>query len=70
MAGLRVSGMSVEPDMLLRCMEAHNYRLRKATTGEWVAGFVFLPLTLPVALLSGGTYPGRDIRLGGGTAEP
>lgn len=64
------AGMKVNSDMLLRCMEAHDYRLRKATTGEWVAAIIFLPLTLPVTLLSAGTYPGSDIRFGGGSAEP
>ena len=41
-------GPHINSDLLLRCMEAHNYRLRRATTGEWVAGIVFLPLTVPL----------------------
>ena len=30
-------GPRTDSEMLLRCMEAKDYRLRKATTGEWVA---------------------------------
>jgi hypothetical protein len=63
-------GPRINSDMLLRCMEAHNYRLRRATTGEWVAGIAFLPLTIPLAVMSAGQYPGSDIRYGGGSADP
>lgn len=51
-------------------MEAHSYRLRRATTGEWVAGLAFLPLTIPLAVLTAGEFPGSDIRFGGGSADP
>ena len=51
-------------------MEAHNYRLRRATTGEWVAGVVFLALTLPLVIMTAGMYPGDSVRIGGGSADP
>ena len=63
-------GTRTNSEILLRCIEERDYRLRKATTGEWVAGFVFLPLTLRLAVLSAGQYPSSDIRYGGGSAEP
>jgi hypothetical protein len=63
-------GPHINSDMLLRCMEAHNYRLRRATTGEWVAGIAFLPLTLSLVVLTAGLYPGDAIRIGGGSADP
>ncbi len=34
----------VNSEMLLRCMEARNYRLRRATGGEWAAGLLLLPI--------------------------
>jgi hypothetical protein len=49
-------------------MEADNYQLGPATGGEWAAGLIFLPITLPLAVFSGGTFPGDDIRIGGGPA--
>jgi hypothetical protein len=63
-------GPHINSDLLLRCMEAHNYRLRRATTGEWVAGVAFLPLTVSLVILTAGMYPGDDIRIGGGSADP
>jgi hypothetical protein len=63
-------GPHINSDLLLRCMEAHNYRLRKATTGEWVAGVAFLPLTVSLVILTAGMYPGDNVRIGGGSADP
>jgi hypothetical protein len=63
-------GPHINSDLLLRCMEAHNYRLRRATTGEWVAGVVFLPLTVSLVILTAGMYPGDSVRIGGGSADP
>lgn len=68
--GVAGAGMKVNSEMLLRCMEAHDYRLRKATSGEWWAGVLLLPVTAPLVVLSGGTFPGSDIRYGGGNADP
>ena len=62
-------GPHINSDLLLRCMEAHNYRLRRATTGEWVAGIVFLPLTVPLVIMTAGMYPGDSVRIGGGSAK-
>ncbi|MGB8684433.1 MAG: hypothetical protein WCD12_16220 [Candidatus Binatus sp.] len=63
-------GPHINSDLLLRCMEAHNYRLRRATTGEWVVGVAFLPLTVPLVILTAGMYPGDAVRIGGGSADP
>jgi hypothetical protein len=65
-------GARTNSELLLRCMEAREYRLRKATTGEWVAGIAFLPVTIPLTAIGalGGGYIWSDDRMGGGSAEP
>jgi len=63
-------GARTDPELLLRCMEARNYRLRKATTGEWVVAIIFLPVSIPLSVLTAGQWPGSDIRYGGGYADP
>lgn len=65
-------GARTDSELLLRCMEAREYRLRKASTGEWVAGIAFLPITIPLSALValGGGNLWSDDRFGGGNAEP
>jgi hypothetical protein len=65
-------GPRTDSELLLRCMEAREYRLRKPTTGEWVAGITLLPVTIPLTVLGacGGSYIWSDDRIGGGNAEP
>jgi len=64
-SGSGSAGMRVDPNMLLRCMEARNYRLRKPTTSEIVMGTIFFPIWIPWVVLYGA--PGMVI--GGGPGE-
>jgi hypothetical protein len=63
-SGYGAAGNRVSPNMLLRCMEARNYRLRKANGAEYAVGILFSPVWVPWVLLFGG---GNQFILGGGS---
>ena len=66
--GAGVSGSQTTPHLLVECMQARGYQVRKATEGEVIAYLVTAPIWLPLEIMVG--FAGADTyMIGGGSAE-
>lgn len=62
-------GARTDPNLLLQCMQARDYRVRKATTVEIIVGIVTSPLWFPLEFLGVLADSDQYLLFGGSAAD-